>query len=392
MRLLFICNEYPPAPHGGIGIVVKDIAEYLVAQGHDVLVLGYDKSIKKDISESSNGVIVHRLLNPYLNKGIKISRFRLSAGPYLERKHLSKRLKKQIAYFNPDIIESYDWSGPLWSKPKSHLIVRMHGANSAYQYFEKKRMSRLLYFFEKRNIQMADTLISVSKHMADLTLESLRMNKDYSVIYNCVDTTFFTNQQEVRRDPNLLLFVGRIHPRKGLEELFMTMNIIFEKRPQTKLQLLGAFDPVFKNQLEGLLKSDAYLEKVEFFGKIPHSELVDHYNKASLVLVPSRAEAFGLVAIEAMACETPVCMANKASGPEIIRDGEGAWLLNYDNSEESANLIIEKLSRPELISKQGKVARAHIKDHFSSEKILKKNVQFYHQILSAKAKTKAIES
>ncbi len=381
MRLLFICNEYPPAPHGGIGIVVRDLAEYLVSRGHEVLVLGYDKSIDKDRTESCNGVSIYRLYNPYLNKGIRFLRFRLSAGPYLERKHLSKVLNQKIAEFNPDIIESYDWSGPLWSKPKKHLIVRMHGANSAYQYFEKKRMSRLLYFFEKRNIQMADTLISVSKHMAELTLQSMQLNRDYKVIYNCVDTNTFKNQPAVKRDPNLLQFVGRIHPRKGLEELFMCLNLILEKRPETKLQLLGAYDPNFKKQLEGLLKSDSFLKNIEFCGKILHSQLVEYYNKASLVLVPSRAEAFGLVAIEAMACETPVCMANKASGPEIITEGEGAFLINYDNYEESAKLIIDKLNQAESIEKQGIAARAHVNKHFASEKILSENMQFYEQIL-----------
>ncbi len=380
MKLLFICNEYPPAPHGGIGIVVRDLAEYLVLIGHDVLILGFDKSIDKDKEEIQKGVKVRRLFNPYLNNGFRVGPYHIGLSPILQRKYLSKELEKQIEQFNPDLIESYDWSGPLWAKPSRHLIVRMHGANTAYQHFEKKRFSRLLYFFEKRNIKMSDHLLSVSKHMAELTLESLHLDRQYSVIHNCVDTNYFKPDLSITNDRDLILYVGRIHPRKGLEELFKTMNFILDKRPQTRLQLIGAYDESFKLFLNNIIKKE-YASQIEFKGKIEHAKLVEHYNNASLVVVPSRAEAFGLVAIEAMSCQTPVFMSNKASGPEIIEHGKGAYLVDFGNHEKVSDLIENTLNKQDLILNLGKMARKHVLDHFSNDQILKENLSFYQSLL-----------
>ena len=54
MKLLYICNEYPPATHGGIGIVVKTLAEQLVQRGHTAIVVGYDPNVERTVWESVN--------------------------------------------------------------------------------------------------------------------------------------------------------------------------------------------------------------------------------------------------------------------------------------------------------------------------------------------------
>ena len=149
LKVLFVCNEYPPSPHGGIGVIVRAIAERLVVSGISVVVLGIDPVVSHDTTENLNGVLVARLANKYRNDvKYRLGRYFLTAEPFLVRRYLSYRLEEAISIHKPDLIESYDWSGPLWRKPSVPLVVRMHGAHTAYNYYEGKRTSRLLKFFE----------------------------------------------------------------------------------------------------------------------------------------------------------------------------------------------------------------------------------------------------
>ena len=107
MKILFICNEYPPGVHGGIGSFIKNIAEFLSAQNHDITVIGYG-AVEGKYEEVINGVRVIRLENG------RRRRFLLSRiiSEILERYILFKAVSNLIIKFKPDLIETYDWSAP----------------------------------------------------------------------------------------------------------------------------------------------------------------------------------------------------------------------------------------------------------------------------------------
>src|SRR5688572_4144806 len=124
LKILFICNEYPPAPHGGIGIIIKTLAEELVKQNFSIAVLGYHDQLMIDEVGNRGGVKVYSLAKrPFYIKN-KI------AQTIFDRILLTRAMLRVEAEFAPDIVESFDWSGPLLRKPKrAKLVVRMHGAH-----------------------------------------------------------------------------------------------------------------------------------------------------------------------------------------------------------------------------------------------------------------------
>ena len=334
LRIIFICNEYPPAPHGGIGVFVKIFSEELVNRGHQVAVLGYDPTQHVESKSYEYGVLVWRIKNPFqTRRKFRLGRFYISLLPVKERSYLSTKLEQLIEIFQPDFVESYDWSGPLWRKPSVPLVVRLHGANSAHQYGEGHRQSLLLRFFEKRNLRFSDALCAVSDHIASLSAKTFGLEKtNIRTLYNFVDLKRFKEDNYIPRNPHRLLYVGRLYHRKGLTELFKIMNEFFKKSPDYYLELYGQEN---KNYSVELLKNieDRFKERVIFKGKVDHNRLSEIYSSATIFLMPSRAEAFGLTAIEAMACNTPVMMSNRASGPEIIKDGVTGFLFDIMNIE-----------------------------------------------------------
>lgn len=380
MRIVYVCNEYPPSTHGGIGVVVKSLAEALVERGHEVTVIGYDPLVKEKSERDEQGVHVIRIpIESYYQ--LRVGRFTLSMEPILHRKALSDQLEKTIKAFKPDLVESFDWSGPLWKKPSVKLVVRMHGANTAHQFYERKPPSNLLYFFEKRNISFADALCAVSNHIGNLTLESLDLkDKPFICLYNFVDTDRFKPLPGIDKDPNKLLYFGRIHPRKGLSELFQILKVLFNINTDARLELAGPYSNEYREELMKFLPV-TQRHRVIFLGKLSHEELPRLINSAALFVMPSRAEAFGLTAIEAMACGTPVLMTDKASGPEIIQDGKTGWLFSIEKANESAEKINQLIKNGALLRQVGENAIKHVLNNFSKNVVFEKNLIFYRNVI-----------
>jgi len=308
-----------------------------------------------------------------------------------DRIFLSKRINDLIKGHNIDLVESYDWSGPLWSKPIAPLIVRLHGANSAYRYFENFRQSHLISYFEKQNIKMADKLIAVSDHIGKTTLDALKINhKKYDVIYNGVDTQLFRDLNFVRNNDEIL-FVGTVSRRKGIYELFKAYNLVLQQKPNTKLKIVGSLPEGEKKEelisnLLSYIPSDKY-PNVRFLGRIPFESLPGYYNHASLAVFPSLAEAFGLTCAEAMACGTPVIMTSKASGPELVEDDKSGLLINVINAEEIAGKILFLLNNPFHRQKIGKAAQERVRDKFEINKISLMNQDYYSRIKNELSKS-----
>lgn len=380
MRILYVCSEYPPTVHGGIGVVVKDLAEGLLEHNHAVAVIGYDPLVSGNQLQLENGVLVRRLqLQKF--RHLRIGRYVLSFEPIISRKYLSLQLEEFIESFRPDLVESFDWSGPLWKKPSVKSIVRLHGANTAHQVYEKKKPSRILAYFERKNVAFADALCAVSEHIGQLTLHALNVeHRRFTCLYNFVNTDRFRPLDGINRDPFKLLYVGRLHPRKGLSELFLILKELFQLNPNVFLELAGPYQEPYKEILIQMIPMECRT-RITFHGKVPHEELPALINSARLFVMPSRSEAFGLTAIEAMACGTATMLTNKASGPEIVDEGKTGWLVDINNPVETANKINDLLQKPHLMNLVASEGRNHVLRHFSKEVVMAQNIDFYKSLL-----------
>lgn len=225
---------------------------------------------------------------------------------------------------------------------------------------------------ERMLAREADLLVTVSaaerrEIVEDLGGDATRVR----VVQPGVDADLFrpcspdecTDRAEWLRDGGLaeVLVVGRLHPLKGFDLAIAAMGAIpAEQRPS--LRIIGASPPDGADYVRGLHEQAArlgVLGTTSFDGALPRNELAQRIRRASLVLVPSQTETFGLVALEAAASGVPVVARSAGGLREAVIDGETGVLVSGDDPEIWAAAMMELLSDPARLERMGAAAREH---------------------------------
>ena len=157
----------------------------------------------------------------------------------------------------------------------------------------------------------------------------------------------------------VMLFVGRIQPLKGLE---LAVECLAEIDDDPRLWVVGgpsgAEGPGELARVRARARDLGVVERVLFLPPVPHDQLVDYYRAADVVLVPSRSESFGLVALEAAACGTPVVAADVGGLTAIVEDGVTGFLVKGRDPLDWATPVSLLLDDPELAQAMGARAAA----------------------------------
>ena len=158
----------------------------------------------------------------------------------------------------------------------------------------------------------------------------------------------------INQDQLMLLFVGRIQPHKGPEVLIRAVAEMVQHTPTLRGKLRavimggpsgnGSREP---ERLEGLARFLGVAEMIQFVPPVPHEELSDWYRAADLVCVPSYSESFGLVALEAQACGTPVVATAVGGLRAAVADGISGVLVDGHNPKAWSATLMRLLMEPQ---------------------------------------------
>ena len=165
----------------------------------------------------------------------------------------------------------------------------------------------------------------------------------------------------------LALYVGRLQPHKGPDVAVRTLAEAVARDPVTAgnlvLAIVGGPSGTDKGaEVARLLELASALgvsERVMLFPPQPQSKLVDFYTAADVVLVPSRSESFGLVALEAQACGTPVVAADVGGLPYVVEDGRSGFLVEGHDPGDHAERVLQILRDHRLQFAFGEEAARH---------------------------------
>ncbi len=160
-------------------------------------------------------------------------------------------------------------------------------------------------------------------------------------------------------DTPTLLFVGRLDPIKGIDLLLESVALL---RTPAQLLVVGG-DPAGDPEVERLRARAAALglaERVRFPGAVPQTDLPTYYHAADAVVISSRYESFGLVAVEALACGAPVVASAAGGLPSVVRDGENGLLVRWRSAQAFAERIDSLLSDDALRTRLRANARASV--------------------------------
>jgi glycosyltransferase involved in cell wall biosynthesis len=175
---------------------------------------------------------------------------------------------------------------------------------------------------------------------------------------------------------NEILFVGRLHERKRIDKLIHAFAKVKLAVPDAKLKIVGSGE--LEKKLRTLVKNLGLWDDIQLTGFVPDTELPSHYANASVFVLPSAYEGFGIVLLEAMASGLPIVSVKTGVAETVIRHGWNGYLVDY---ETMADAIIKLLTDKPLCQKMGVRGRAIVKQRYTWGKIAHDMIKVYEEVM-----------
>jgi glycosyltransferase involved in cell wall biosynthesis len=182
------------------------------------------------------------------------------------------------------------------------------------------------------------------------------------------------------RDGQRLLFVGRLSAQKGIEHL---LHALAAMKTQAAVDIVG--DGPNRSSLEELAKQLGIAPRIRWHGQISHSDLPRFYQRASAVVVPSIDEGLGLVAVEALLCETPVVAFDSGGLRDVIQHEKTGLLVKPGDRVALASALDDILARDGRGIDLGRAGRLYALSAFAPESVARRYAGIYRQVLGANA-------
>jgi glycosyltransferase involved in cell wall biosynthesis len=262
----------------------------------------------------------------------------------------------------------------------SDLRIALNAAHSWYERLLIRRWHSFLNM-QKKVVKQLHNVVTVSDcSRQDIATDFGLQPAGISLVYNGIDTEEFRPMPEIQRRPMRLMATASADaPLKGLRYLLRAYARLLESYPELELLLVSKPQPGGKT--EQLVKSLGIADKVQFVNGISTEQMVRYYAEASIAVVPSVYEGFGLPAGEAMACGVPVVSTNGGALPEVV--GDAGVLVPTKNVDALVSAVAELLDDPQRQLELGAKGRQRILDQFCWHVCARQMSAYYEQVLHA---------
>jgi alpha-maltose-1-phosphate synthase len=313
----------------------------------------------------------------YLAEGLRKAGLRVVARSFHPSFQFAPWLLSRVpAPRNTGVIVTNSWNGFAFARPGSRLVVVdrlcVHDpALEPYKSFAQKVFhDHFVRRFVMASARRANAVVAVSAYTADLYPKVLDLPRP-RVILNAVDTDFF-RPPDAGRSMTMsrgarLLFVGNLTARKGAD---MLVPIMHELGPDYELYYTA-----------GLRAKDipGKLPHMHPLGQLDQQQMVREYQKADLLLFPSRGEGLPRAVMEALACGTPVVAADVSSLPEAVDDSVGR-LCPRDDVRAFADAVRDLLMDPGQYARLAANARLRAEKRFSLDRMIEMYCNLFHDL------------
>lgn len=271
-------------------------------------------------------------------------------------------------------------------------IVTPHGMLEPWALSYKAWKKRLYYaLFEKPALQQASAIQVLAATEAN-NLNSLGLKRPLVVVPNGIhdqefetlpDPDIFYQQFPATRNKTLILFLGRIDPKKGLDLLAPAFAKVHQQFPETHLVVAGPDSIGFLPKAQGYFAQEKCLEAVTFTGMLTGSLKHAALAAASLYVAPSYSEGFSMSVLEGMASGLPCVITTACNFPEAAAV-KAAHVVNID-ANEIANALMYCLSNPQEAKAMGDRAREFIFQNYTWDRAAQKLIEVYQAVINGKS-------
>jgi len=303
-----------------------------------------------------------------------------------------KRLGQLVHEFGaPDVLHIHDWlTVPAGVAAKQllrcPLVMTFHSTEASRSSNSPSTESAMVEGLEWWGSFEAARVIAVSGWMKSEVVSTFRIPSEKVVdIPNAVDPLKFEgaadNQAARRRwgvedGDRLITAVGRLTAQKGFDDLIRAYPIIKRSVPASRLLLVG--DGYMRTELEHLAEQLHVKDSTTFAGFISDTELVAALRSSDVVVVPSRFEPFGIIALEAMAAGTPLVVSRVGGLAEIVEDSVDGIEVEPNNPSAIASATVSILSDREFAARLATRGEEKAKS-YSWENVAKRTLGVYQE-------------
>ncbi len=386
MKSLFITKEYPPHVYGGAGVHVKFLTRELAKKmAVEVRCFGEQQS------EEPNLKVRGYQTWDRMWEGTD-PRFNSTLGTF------STDLSVVRDHVDADLVHTHTWYASLagyFAKVLYNipLVCTVHSLEPLRPWKEEQlgRSFYLSSFAEKLALENADRVVAVSKHAREDILKHFNVAPErLKVIHNGIDLNIYrplpsdATRKAFGIDGDYVLFVGRVSRQKGMEHLIDAMRhvdpgitcVCCSSAPDTK---------ELEEEIAARVKAEPRVIWIN--SMLREDQYVELYSNALVFACPSVYEPFGIINLEAMACETPIVASAVGGILETVADGETGFLVPPGDPQAIANGINRFARNRELGKRFGKNGRKRVEEFFSWTSIADKTIAMYSELLEEKQRS-----
>lgn len=393
LHVVFLCDEYPPAMHGGVGTMNQLLARRLAVLGQRVTVI----AIHPDSADPKGGQPIERLEGEDREiaggEAVRVIRLRFRGSVLPDAIARSLQVERELRALHGrraiDVVEGPEvyFGGGLGRAPWQRLI-RMHGGHHFFHHAAGRPTVPSRSLLERRSFRRADHLCAVSRFVAEETRRLLRLgDRPIEIIPNPIDAQTVQPVPGKRR-PGRIVFAGSLAEKKGVFQLVDAFTMLAEERRAIELILFGRdVAQTDGRSTRAALESripPALATRVHFRGAVPRSELIQELQSAEILAYPSHMEALPLAWLEGMSLGKPVLASQAGPGPEVIDHGRTGLLCDPHDSASIADGLKRLLDDAPLRERLGRAAREEVLARFSLDHLAGVNLDYYRRLTGSR--------
>nr|WP_212763140.1 glycosyltransferase family 4 protein [Gordonia araii] len=389
--MLLVSWEYPPVVVGGLGRHVHNLAVELAAQGHDVVVLtrrptGSDATTHPTTVTTAEGVRIVAAAEdpPEFDFGADMMPWTLAMGHAMVRAGL--RLVRDDGTgtpWVPEVVHAHDWlvAHPAIALAEFFdvpLVATIHATEAGrHSGWVAAKTNRQVHSVEWWLAREADALITCSTSMRDEVSRLFGPElAEIQVIHNGIAVDEWPHSpRAIATGPAELLFAGRLEYEKGVQDLLAALPRIRRTHPGTTLTIAGSGTQ--QAWLEELARKHRVVGAVRFHGSVERSELIELMHRCAAIVLPSRYEPFGIVALEAAATGIPLVVSTAGGLGEAVTDAITGMTFPPADVTALAAAVRTTLDDPVAAEERAQRAYARLTEEFSWRSVAERTAGVY---------------
>ncbi|MEA3641088.1 MAG: glycosyltransferase [Lamprobacter sp.] len=388
MKILHVLLSLAPR-RGGPVSVVKALACAQAAAGHQV-------TIATTNEDYPSGILCPPGESTLCDGQVKVHFFRINARPIKLSLALARYLQARLKQF--DLLHVHGlyrfpstYAAYSARQQKVPYVIMPHGSLDPYLYHKSSVSTGLKRLYERwfdfPNLNAAGAIHYTAEDERRL-VAPLGLRAPSFVVPNGIDWAPFEHlpprgafrAQHALGDAPVVLFLGRLHYKKGLDILIPAFAQVREALPDARLAIVGPSNDAYGDQVRGWVREQRLESAVVFVDFLSGADVVQAYVDADVFALPSYTENFGMTVVEAMACTCPVVISRHVNiHQEVAADGAG--LVTDCDAGQVASAILDLLHDPERRQRMGEHGRRSARERYAWPQIVEQLTEEYRGVI-----------